>query len=187
MPTYAPAAIKPKSTPPIDLAFVSTHDGTKSTILLSENLDARDWIQLPPPPASPLLSAPLQPDSTGRSFWNAITWEQPRSSDVPNWGTEGVPPTGIILNKPAASSALTDYQNGRPYSNHSGGFFVTYCDGRVEFMSEQIEYRVYCLLMSPDSSNAKYTRNGALGSSVVYPPAWLVGTNLKPLTDSDIQ
>ena len=30
------------------------------------------------------------------------------------------------------------------------------CDGHSQFMSEDIEYRVYCLLMTPDSAGAKY-------------------------------
>ena len=185
-PKFSPLPTKPRATPPTDLAYLSNHDGTKNTIMLSENLDARDWIQLRPGP--PGLTDPLQLDTTGRSWWNTITWQQPGTGAMygPDWGV-AVAPTGTVLNKPSTSAALTDFALGRPYSNHSGGFMVTFCDGHTQFVSEDIQYRVYCLLMSPDSANVKYTRNGTLGAPVTFPNGWKSAGNLIPLTDTDIQ
>ena len=39
----------------------------------------------------------------------------------------------------------------KPASNHPGGVNVSFCDGHVVFLSETIDYSIYCLLMSPDS------------------------------------
>ncbi len=182
-----PPANRPKSTPPIDLAYLSNHDGTKSTIMLSENLDARDWAIVGT--ASPL--APFPKPTFGNSWWNAITWEQPTTSGYAiNWGMEGAAPIGR-LNRPVTSPMPQDYERGRPYSNHSGGFMVTFCDAHTQFVSEEIQYRVYCLLMSPDSNNAKYTRpNAENGKPVEFPVTWWhngvpFGT-LTPTTDADI-
>lgn len=184
-PKYSPA-IKPKPTPPIDLSYISTHDGTKNTIMLSENLDALDWIKVAT--ASSLTPPPL--DTQGHSWWNTITWQQPPDPPPAGWGMELPPPTGAPLNKQLPSPGNTDADKGRPSSNHSGGFMVTFCDGSARFISEDIQYRVYCLLMSPDSNNAKYTRSVAKnGTPVVFPSRWLQGGQppLIPLSDSDIQ
>jgi hypothetical protein len=101
---------------------------------------------------------------------------------------------------PASAPNLgKDIQLGRPRSNHSGGFFVTYCDAHAEWMSDEIEYRVYCLLMAPDSNATKYTTTPpaanamSVGTQVQYPKNWYVGNvittplgPLKSLTEADI-
>ena len=51
---------------------------------------------------------------------------------------------------------ITDQTNARPRSNHPGGFVLTMCGGNAQFVSEDIDYRVYCLLMAPDSQNAMW-------------------------------
>ena len=45
----------------IDLAYLSTHDGSSKTLMLSENLDALDWIALPTQSAAG--APPQQPAS----------------------------------------------------------------------------------------------------------------------------
>jgi prepilin-type processing-associated H-X9-DG protein len=41
----------------------------------------------------------------------------------------------------------------RPSSYHPGGVNVTFCDGHTRFISQDIQYSVYCLLMTPDGQN----------------------------------
>ncbi len=188
-------AMPPAKTPPIDLAYLSSHDGTKNTIMLSENcLNTLDWIA---PLGTPSTTPPPKYPSLGMSYWNAITWEQPNGaggSVQPNWGTDGIAPTGTRLNQPNAGS-MYDYEQGRPFSYHSGGFIVAYCDGHCAFMSQDIEYRVYCLLMSPDSNNAKYTFTSGSsnptgnGNPMVFPAQWRQGGvgPLRPITDADLK
>ncbi len=184
-----------KNTAPIDLSYLSSHDGTSTTILLAENMDALDWY---PPLLNPSDPQPRQPGTpaAGQSSWNAITWMQPEGAG-PNWGTkqDSALPTGTagLLGRPAPlGSAKNDKINGRPLSDHSGGgFHVAYADGGAQFMSSDVEYRVYCLLMSPDSSNAKYTggtnQTGSVGSNtpgtkIVFPLSWYQEQNVnRPL------
>jgi len=41
----------------------------------------------------------------------------------------------------------------RPSSYHPGGVNVTFCDGHTRFISQDVQYSVYCLLMTPDGQN----------------------------------
>ncbi len=193
-----------KKTPPIDLAYLSSNDGTSKTILLAENNDARDWYRLP---VTPTAYQPFPPGNgtnpPGQSWWNAITWMQPdKPPGAPaTWGTQGDASTNMILGREAQlGSNPEDKTHGRPYSDHSGGFHVAFADGRVQFMSIDVEYRVYCLLMSPVSATAKYTGAptspnnnisipGDIGKVIIYPAgtAWHdAAGNLKLLTDADL-
>lgn len=165
-----------------DFAYISDHDGTTNTILLSENLDALDWIT----PGNPTPYGPLRLPQDGQTWWQGIIWFVQPSPQV-IWGFGNSAPTGILLNKNTGTTAqaATDAVNARPSSGHAGGFIVTMCDGRSRFLNEDIEYRVYCLLMAPDNASAK----DPLNSSFKYPRSWLnkAGTGLAPIADKDLQ
>jgi hypothetical protein len=53
------------------------------------------------------------------------------------------------------SSGGSPYLTARPASYHVGGVNATYCDTHTTFLNDQIDYYVYCLLMSPDGRNVK--------------------------------
>ncbi len=189
-----------KSTAPVDLSYLSSHDGTGKTILLSENTEALDWY---PPVLNPSSVQPKQPGipSGGQTWWNAITWMQPENAPD-NWGTKSDSSTNNLLGRAPdiGSVPSSDKLNGRPLSEHSGsGFHVAFADGGAQFMSNDVEYRVYCLLMSPDSSNAKYSggtnqlgnqTTAAPGVKIVYPRDWHQDRNtnlpLLTLTEADV-
>lgn len=99
-----------------------------------------------------------------------------------NYGIAANIPTDQVFNKNAGTSPGTDFQNGRPSSNHPGGFLVSFCDGSTRMLSDDIEYRVYCLLMTPDGANAKYPYPG--NPMFLYPASW--GNPPAPLTDADL-
>ena len=201
----------------VDLAYMSTHDGSSKTLMLSENLDALDWIALPLSPAvattppqqqaaaplpSPTATFPPQLGPTGistlppgpdygLSWWQGFIWMIDTVPPTPpNFGTAGVYPTGQRLNKNIEIAPTSDKDNGRPSSTHPGGFLVTMCDGHSQFMSDDIEYRVYCLLMAPDSAGAKYPNGTPTGVPVLYPANWKAGPPpgiLIPISEADIQ
>ncbi len=196
-----PATNRTRATAPIDLSFLSSRDGAGKTILLAENTDARDWYNVTGTPAAYLF---LQPGYSttpflGQSWWNAISWLQPENAPV-GWGTKSDATTNSLLGRPAAIGSIPeDKTHGRPLSDHSGGgFHVAFADGGAQFMSNDIEYRVYCLLMSPDSSNAKYSgarvqpsnSNPAaanIGQTITYPSDWYSAPGtLRALTESEI-
>jgi hypothetical protein len=68
------------------------------------------------------------------------------------------PAVWSALHPPAAEVGFLWRAEGlsrdRPSSHHVRGFNVLYCDGRGEFMSDDIDARVYRLLMTPDSEAA---------------------------------
>jgi hypothetical protein len=190
-----------------DLSYISGHDGSSKTLMLSENLDALDWIALPPTnvsvipqqPTLPLGPSPNEtkppqlpgsgaPTQNGNSWWQAFTWYVAPPPPPATFGSAGVPPTGVLLNKQIGVSPTSDAVNGRPSSNHPGGFVVTMCDGHSQFMSEDIEYRVYCLLMAPDNASARWPSNTP--SPVIpvqYPTSWAPSGPLTPLSEADFQ
>ncbi len=189
--------------PTSDLAYLSKQDGASLTLMVSENLEARDWIKIPGRPSDippVVLSSVSYVDNkyVSSSWWQSMTWRDDLPPPAPprptNWGMTGAPPTDLVLNKQPATPpnpndpVELDFYLGRPSSNHPGGFIVTMSDGHSQFMAEEIEYRVYCLLMMPDSANAKYPLNG---NPVAYPQNWYDGgviTNpLTPITAADIE
>lgn len=180
--------------PALTLDALSRHDGSSRTLMLSENLDALDWIAL----AAPIAAPPLRttPDEfrppqlrdlaslnqAGQSWWQGFIWRVPQSPP-PAYGTAGNIPTDQVFNKntaPGAGIAGDDFANGRPSSNHPGGFLVSFCDSSARLVNDDIEYRVFCLLMTPDGVNAK----SPYYTPFAYPANW--GTPIAPLTDADL-
>jgi hypothetical protein len=186
--------------PSMQLDFLTRNDGSAKTLMLSENIDALDWISLPAagvPSAPPLKVAPdefrppqlrdlatlNQIGPAGRySWWQGFTWFVPQGPSA-SYGTIGNAPTDQVFNKNSGVSPGDDFQNGRPSSNHPGGFLVSFCDSSARLVNDDIEYRVYCLLMTPHGANAKYP-NIAGNPTVVYPTTW--GNPPAPLTDADL-
>ena len=187
---YAPIRFPSLPKPPrTDLSYVNMHDGTSMTLMVSENVDALDWIGVGPMS----VNAPPQPNYNSPpqyvpSWWQSMIWTVV-PSPAATWGLTGVPPTGTLLNKNTGSTPQTDDVNARPSSNHPGGFIVTMCDAHSQFMSEDVEYRVYCLLMAPNSQGAKRPSNNGLPfiGNNYYPTGWLsTTTQLKPITEADL-
>ncbi len=163
------------------------------TLMLSENLDALDWYSATKAtfPVAQLPQNYLVPQLTdvwgallhaGESWRQGVTWTVPSNPLPLGYGVN-------MLNKNAGYSPAYDISNARPLSSHPGGFIVTMCDGSSKFVSEDIEYRVYCLLMALDSVNAQGTIYMA-NVTVDYPKEWrtpqIVTGILTPLTASDL-
>lgn len=184
----------------IDLAYFSKHDGTGKTLMLSENIDALDWINLPgvaPPTLAPSPTGdrpPLFPVNSS-TWWQGMIWfiQNPPPA---NFGTSGAFPSGMLLNK-QTGGPIDDFNNARPSSTHPGGFIVTMCGGNSQFLSDDIEYRVYCLLMAPadspsaipltvrDPNNTMFAYPGSAGP---FPNAWFASPGvLIPLGDAEVQ
>lgn len=188
-----------------DLAYISKRDGTQFTVLLSENIDALDWIAIGAPgprtprQLNPALTPPPIPGAT--CWWQGIVWSVQQPPPTADWGMTGRAPSNVLLNKNAETVNLTSAVDfdpgslptsfGRPSSLHPGGFWMTMCGGNTNWVSEDIEYRVYCLLMAPDNSTAKLP--GIVNAPVDYPgvpgtvpDGWYSGPLLTPITEADI-
>lgn len=98
-------------------------DGATNTILLAENVNATTW--------------------TDTSEWKqGIVWQK-----APTLGTNFAG-----FNRELEATAVNDYKHARPASRHPNGFNVLFADGSVRFLNEEISYRVYALLMTPDGN-----------------------------------
>jgi hypothetical protein len=181
--TTYPGGMGPKVTS--DLSYINDHDGTSSTLLLSENIDASDWIG---PRA-------LTPDNTtypGQTWGQGIVWMVPTGSTDPLFPGFLNKDLSTLRSIPLYSAAtLGDQYCAKPSSAHSGVFLATMVDGHTLAVSENIDYRVYVMVMAPWSS-ASENRDPNLtppspNDLVQYPPTWFDMTgNLRAVSESDL-
>ena len=158
-------------------SYISRRDGVAHTIMFSENLDTQDW------------TVP---------------------ADISEWrqGILWYPATSIspALNK-SGGLGLANYGAGRPSSVHPGTFGITFCDQHFKLFGDDIDYRVYALLMTPNgNASISYVNEASspptgvtvtgepvqtVGATTKYPTAWLQGATagnpLIPLNESDLR
>lgn len=114
----------------VSLSFIADHDGTAFTIMATENLNAADYRD-------------IQEHQLG------AVWRDAKMPDDP------VPPEACHrINGPCGpDDTATD--TARPSSGHAGGVNIAYCDRHVTFMSDKMDYLVYCQLMTPNGAAAR--------------------------------
>lgn len=101
----------------------------------------------------------------------ATRWDQPsRIGTTFLWHNTMTPREEHLINGGDTSRPVT-LDTARPSSNHRGGAVFTFCDGRTMFISQEIEYRVYMQLMTPN------------GRASDMPDEW----KDQPLAESDFQ
>jgi hypothetical protein len=160
----------------VSLDYVSTHDGSGTTLMLSENAQATEYCL-----ATNTLLTPWQAETTmvwWRNFndgaaytvlptntlaQNAIGINAHRDDPITIPAGDIAPdyayPPQSNLNgwisqtalKSAGASDATDFLGyARPSSRHPGGVLMTYCDSHTVFVSETIDYDVYRHIMTPN-------------------------------------
>ncbi|HWB14246.1 MAG TPA: DUF1559 domain-containing protein [Pirellulales bacterium] len=140
--------------------YLTVHDGTSMTLMMTENLDAGSYAD---PMATGLADSSMGGGGMGgmgsnlpfavlEAMQGFVWW-----GDVDGGGNTTPPyvATGTQygkINSPpdAAGSGNPNfpYTNARPSSNHPTGVNMLFCDAHSRFMSQDVDYRVYCLLMS---------------------------------------
>jgi len=119
--------------------FISSRDGTSLTLMLSENL----WNQGLTTTGN-FWAEPSAAGNSGSEMANGFIWWPDASQD-----------RMMLINSqlaPGATLANFNYVI-RPSAYHPGGVNVTFCDGHTTFMSQDVQYSIYCLLMTPDGAN----------------------------------
>jgi len=114
-------------------------DGTQQTLMLSERVTPGLWTDTS--------------ESRIGFMWGWATSQ----AEVDNLRF-----TGADLGEPQPNNASDRYPvdpdanpgPGNPSSNHPGGVIVTFCDQHTHFLSNQVHYRVFQHLMTPDSRRA---------------------------------
>lgn len=134
--------------------YITVHDGSSMTLMMSENLDSGSYAD---PNAKGLPDTGMGGGMMGDLPFTVL---EPLQGFV--WwgdvdaGGSATPPyaNGLSygkINSPAdmsGSGPNYSYTNARPSSQHPGGVNMLFCDGHSRFVSQEIDYQVYCLLMS---------------------------------------
>jgi len=133
---------------------VTNGDGASNTILIAENSDLEEWNYSPLEFHVGVVWDDINYPSTGypSAATNQYLNKYPSGLNPPNTKPDYL----INLYNASNPSAILPY--ARPLSLHPTGFMLTFCDGRVKFVSESINYQIYTLLMT--SNGKKYTPPG---------------------------
>ncbi len=127
----------------------SIEDGLSSTLMLSENVNARyyyDHGHVPAPAPFPQQAGfnAANPFTTPELFTTMVWFPEVDPANIsPMWRING---GGSTL------GIAPDMNYCRPSSKHPSLVIATFCDGHAAKLSEQVDYRVYCLLMTPEGS-----------------------------------
>lgn len=119
-------------------------DGNQHTLLLSENIQADEW------DFDPNVKYPLYEARIGMIWYSNLstgTSINKNRDKADLW-------SDVELAGSLNNAANLAYPFARPSSNHPGGVNVVFCDGHTQFLREDIDYKVYGLLMTPDGKNS---------------------------------
>lgn len=143
---YTPVAGQQTAVVPRATAIAGATDGPGQTLMVSENVDANEW-------ADGYNSQPLTEQLLG-FCWDSNVQVQ-ATGQLPYTATPSNDTYRINNSKgDAESQGFAQVYFARPSSRHPGGVVVSFCDSRTVFLNDQIDYFVYCLLMTPDGAHA---------------------------------
>ncbi len=133
---YRDGVALPADAPLVSISqdFITAHDGTSLTVMLSERIDAATY-SFPPGQA---LDAEA---NLGFVWWPSASAQPPFAPPRPSQRING--PNDVM-----------PINNARPTSNHPTGVNAAFCDGHTRFISQDIDYGVWCLLMTPHGTEA---------------------------------
>jgi prepilin-type N-terminal cleavage/methylation domain-containing protein len=142
------------------IGYISDHDGSGSTVLLSENIFPPEGHELYPRLYVPLDDGGTPTDPTddlrrlvleqdvGFVYW-------PDTASPPNPPSPPPHPACYINGQMRNPPSGVDMPYGlRPSSFHPGGVNMCFGDRSARFVSETINYHVYRQLMAPDDQRA---------------------------------
>jgi prepilin-type N-terminal cleavage/methylation domain-containing protein len=161
------------------LGDITSGDGASNTILFAENSDLEEWNYGP------------------TEYHVGIIWDdnyQNASNQILNKYINTYPGAArdtkpdTLLNLSGSHNVVQPPQfdalaYSRPLSNHPTGFMMAFCDGRVKFVSEGVDYAVYARLMT--SNGKKYSRAGNIEQPPVQTTLQIRQVMMAPLRDGD--
>lgn len=147
---------------PITVQSEKIPDGASQTLLLSENVQATQWAppQIDPSdPASPWTGVDIsagvdwREGHVGMLWWTSslITDYYVAQGGDSNWVSKKC---YQINNCRDEEPSLPDPLFARPSSLHTDGVVVTYCDGRQDFILDEVDYGVLRQQMASDDDRA---------------------------------
>lgn len=188
---FANSVLNPGPMVSISQDYITVHDGSSLTLMLSENNSA-PMAQLNS--AGPNQVNAIQSTLGGSGYWGTavglgsfMAGTEPQSCFV--WWPDQLPDPSMKINSP--TSAITNYSGKgnvynytmHPASNHPTGVNVSFCDGHTRFISQDVDYTVFCLLMTPwgqmcNTPGSTTLDTGTATNGAVYYPST---TNNYPL------
>ena len=178
------------------LTYIVQHDGTATTILFGENMDASFWASYDGSTTAPVSLVAF--DVSASQVWQeapqGLVWMDaaPNSNTAVNpaplglnQGWNGTPPGQLRAVLTTSGGPPGAAYIARPSSPHPGGFHITFADGHTIFMSQDATYQIYAELMTPSGAQARPSGSG------VYTPGVIPNTNLqawqtRPVSDSSL-
>ncbi len=113
----------------ISANYLSQRDGTATTLMLTENVGADNWVNL---------------EENNIGF---------------RWATYTDSPPTLNADQKRINEDINDMSLARPSSYHTGGVIASFFDGHQSFLQDGIDYRVYVHLMTPDSRDTYQNAN----------------------------
>lgn len=171
------------------LDYISSGDGTSMTLLFSEKSGRQDTPTAEPPPSEDYQArydvAP-QVATASYSFVRPDPWPEPPQQNthlypIPGFGvpqpSAAGSPTATTPTDSVINSRMKDVKGGygRPSSHHTSGVMVVFCDGHTRFISDSLDWMVYCQLLTPNTTGA--TGGGVMAT--ICP-----GFNATPLSEN---
>ena len=154
--------------PPMTLDFITEADGAGNTYLISENLQAGNWVNnstYVPSTSTSAVGFGIFVTVTGSSaptasFMNLSTNTTSTRLDLATLPTlQAGLTSGTYWANPQGTPTAPALSAPRPSSNHSGIFNMAFCDGTARQLNVNINAQVYCSQMTPNGQ-----RNGQLAS-----------------------
>jgi prepilin-type N-terminal cleavage/methylation domain-containing protein/prepilin-type processing-associated H-X9-DG protein len=157
------------------LDYISSKDGTTTTLMFSENVQANNWgIGTKDVGDKQVYDSAIKGDTAGLELrraeakrWTTFVW----------WGVESgkTPPNPEAneinadkyaeLDTAAEPDNQTALKHARPSAFHSGGVNVAFCDGGTRFIADEVDYKVYIMLCAPNDRGLHIdTRNHLQGA-----------------------
>lgn len=175
--------------------YVTKHDGTSTTVLLTENIDAFKWHV---PELLNLIDNQKNPTSQFKTNLKddfeqsvGVVWHpqdfnntDPATGDYSSYAPRVRP---INQDKAVYSPGNGDpVAFSRPSSYHSGGVNMAFCDGHVSFVQEGIRPEIYCRILA--SNDLGVSRDQGPDGIGYQPVANMTMNRItKPLSGSDFE
>lgn len=145
----------------VNMDYISTHDGSTNTLLVTENLQSGGWATDPTN-----SNSPFQTDFAARASVGAVWFiTGAKNNELPvsmtmegfyNSSAIGInDQSQVVSGRPQGNYSSmnvtqpTGLAYARPSANHSGGLNSMFCGGNGRFLSEEMDYKVYTQLMTP--------------------------------------
>lgn len=138
-PAKASATLALRNASTVRISDLARWDGASTTLLLSENVQASLWCGLDVPAADPFQPFPMMEARIGMIWMPTLT---------PNDAQK------INGRKDEGGDVAQGFDFVRPSANHSGGVNATMADGSARFLSDEMDYLVYILIMTPNGRQA---------------------------------